>query len=124
MCMDEIGRDDEGEYYDDEETDEYCGPWSDLHIGGMTATVLISIAAVMLFAAFFLQGRPDMIEKSNYIAMGAGGMIIFALIFWSFMLPDAADNLDWGRGPWFASLSAVLSIAAGFIGYKINRASV
>ena len=32
------------------------------------------------------------------------------------MLPDAADNLDWGRGPWFALLAAGLSIAAGFIG--------
>ncbi len=117
MCMDEFGSDDDGEYYDEEEIDEYCGPWSDLHIGGMTATVLILIAAVMLFAAFFLQGRPDMIDKSNYIAMGAGGLIILALIFWNFMLPEGADNLDWGRGPWFASLSAVLSIAAGFIGY-------
>ena len=110
MCTEDIGT-------DDEEIDEYCGPWSDLHVGGMTASVLIIIAAVMLFAAFFMQGRPDTLEKSNYIAMGAGGLIIFALIFWHFMLPDAADNLDWGRGPWFAILSAGLSIAAGFSGY-------
>ena len=71
----------------------------------------------LLFAAFFMQGRPDTLETSNYIAMGAGGLIIFALIFWHFMLPDAADNLDWGIGPWFAILSAGLSIAAGFTGY-------
>ena len=115
MCMEEIGNDD-GEYYD-EEIDEYCGPWSDLHVGGMTASVLIIIAAVMLFAAFVMQGRPDTIETSNYIAMGAGGMIIFALTFWHFMLPSAADNLDWGSGPWFAILSAGLSIASGFGGY-------
>jgi len=118
MCMDEIENDDDGEYYDEEEIDEYCGPWSDLHIGGMTASVLIIISAVVLFAAFFMQGRPDTREKSNYLAMGAGGLIIFALIFWNFMLPDAADNLDWGRGLWFALLSAGLSFAAGFIGYK------
>ena len=54
---------DDGEYYD-EEIDEYCGPWSDLHVGGMTASVLIIIAAVMLFAAFFMQGRPDTIETT------------------------------------------------------------
>ena len=107
----------EVKYYD-EEIDEYCGPWSDLYVGGMTASVLIIIAAVMLFAAFFMQGRPDNLETSNYIAMGAGGLMIFALIFWHFMLPDAADNLDWVRGPWFAILSAGLSIAAGFIGYS------
>ena len=115
MCMEEIGNDDV-EYYG-EEIDEYCGPWSDLHVGGMTASVLIIIAAVMLFAAFFMQGRPDTIEPANYIAMGAGGLIIFALTFWHFMLPEAADNLDWGRGPWFAILSAGLSIASGFSGY-------
>ena len=89
----------------------------------MAATVLIIIAAVMLFAAFFMQGKPDTIEKSNLIAMGAGGLIILALIFWSFMLPDAADNLDWDRGPWFAVLAAGLSIAAGFIGYNQLKAS-
>ena len=102
---------------DDEEIDEYCGPWSDLHVGGMTASVLIIIAAAMLFAAFVMQGRPNTIETSNYIAMGGGAVIIFALTFWHFMLPDAADNLDWGSGPWLAILSAGLSIAAGFIGY-------
>ena len=116
MCSDEVGG-------DEEEIDEYCGPWSDLYIGGMAATVLIIIAAVMLFAAFFMQGKPDTIEKSNLIAMGAGGLIILALIFWSFMLPDAADNLDWDRGPWFAVLAAGLSIAAGFIGYNQLKAS-
>ena len=116
MCSDEVGG-------DEEELDEYCGPWSDLYIGGMAATVLIIIAAVMLFAAFFMQGKPDTIEKSNLIAMGAGGLIILALIFWSFMLPDAADNLDWGRGPWFAVLAAGLSIAAGFSGYNQLKAS-
>ena len=116
MCTEEIGN-------DDEEIDEYCGPWSDLHVGGMTASVLIIIAAVMLFAAFFMQGRPDTIETSNYIAMGAGGLIVFALTFWHFMLPEAADNLDWGRGPWFALLAAGLSIAAGFIGYKESKES-
>ena len=116
MCTEEIGN-------DKEEIDEYCGPWSDLHIGGMTASVLIIIAAVMLFAAFFMQGRPDTIETSNYIAMGAGGLIIFALIFWHFMLPDAADNLDWGSGPWFAILSAGLSIASGFSGYIRTKES-
>ena len=116
MCSDEVGG-------DEEEIDEYCGTWSDLYIGGMAATVLIIIAAVMLFAAFFMQGKPDTIEKSNLIAMGAGGLIILALIFWSFMLPDAADNLDWGRGPWFAVLAAGLSIAAGFIGYNQLKAS-
>ena len=42
-----------------------------------------------------MQGRPDTIETANYIAMGAGGLIIFALTFWHFMLPEAADNLDW-----------------------------
>tara|TARA_B100000003_G_scaffold132592_1_gene118926 strand:- start:675 stop:1421 length:747 start_codon:yes stop_codon:yes gene_type:complete len=117
MCMEEI----EEEMLYDEEIDEYCGPWSDLHVGGMTASVLIIIAAVMLFAAFFMQGRPDTIETANYIAMGAGSLIIFALTFWHFMLPEAADNLDWGRGPWFAILSAGLSIAAGFIGYKRSK---
>ena len=116
MCSDEVGG-------DEEEIDEYCGTWSDLYIGGMAATVLIIIAAVMLFAAFFMQGKPDTIEKSNLIAMGAGGLIILALIFWSFMLPDAADNLDWDRGPWFAVLAAGLSIAAGFIGYNQLKAS-
>ena len=119
MCMEEIGNDDGGYY--DEEIDEYCGPWSDLHVGGMTASVLIIIAAVMLFAAFFMQGRPDTIETANYITMGAGGLIIFALTFWHFMLPEAADNLDWGRGPWFAILSAGLSIASGFSGYMRSK---
>ena len=116
MCTEEVGN-------DNEEIDEYCGPWSDLHVGGMTASVLIIIAAVMLFAAFFMQGRPDTIGTSNYIAMGAGGLIIFALIFWHFMLPDAADNLDWGSGPWFAILSAGLSIASGFSGYIRTKES-
>ena len=117
MCIDQI--EDDGDYpHDEEAIDEYCGPWSDLHIGGMTATVLISVAAVMLFAAFFMQGRPDALEKSNFVAMGAGGLIIISLIFWNFMLPDGAENLDWGRGLWFAILSAGLSITAGFIGYK------
>tara|TARA_B100001564_G_scaffold340817_1_gene334819 strand:- start:140 stop:916 length:777 start_codon:yes stop_codon:yes gene_type:complete len=124
MCMDDIEGDDEGESYDEEEIDEYCGIWSDLYIGGITTTVLIILAAVMLFAAFFMQGRPDTIEKSNFIAMGAGGLIILSLIFWSFMLPDEADNLDWGRGPWFALLAAGLSIAAGFIGNKRLKDSV
>ena len=110
MCTEDSG-------FDDEEIDEYCGPWSDLHVGGMTASVLIIIAAAMLFAAFVMQGRPNTIETSNYIAMGGGAVIIFALTFWHFMLPDAADNLDWGSGPWLAILSAGLSIAAGFIGY-------
>ena len=116
MCTEDIGN-------GDREIEEYCGPWSDLHVGGMTASVLIIISAVMLFAAFFMQGRPDTIETSNYIAMGAGGLIVFALTFWHFMLPDAADNLDWGRGPWFALLAAGLSIASGFIGYKQSKES-
>lgn len=121
MCIDEI-EDDDGEYYD-EEIDEYCGPWSDLYNAGTTTTILMTITTILLFAAFVLQGRPDSKRKSYLISISAGILIVLSLFIWDLMLPDAADNLDWGRGPWFALLAAGLSIAAGFIGYKQSKES-
>jgi len=121
MCIDAF-EDDDGEYYD-EEIDEYCGPWSDLYNAGTTTTILMTITTILLFAAFVLQGRPDSKRKSYLISISAGILIVLSLFIWDLMLPDAADNLDWGRGPWFALLAAGLSIAAGFIGYKQSKES-
>ncbi len=83
----------------------------------------MSITTILLFAAFVLQGRPDSKRKSYLISISAGILIVLSLFIWDLMLPDAADNLDWGRGPWFALLAAGLSIAAGFIGYKQSKES-
>ena len=109
LCMDEA---------DEDEIDEYCGPWSDLYYGGMTATVLFVIATALLFAAIVLQGKPESMDRSNKISIGAGVLIIVSIFVWHFMLPDIADELDWARAPWLAVLSAALAIAAGFIGNK------
>ena len=109
LCMEEA---------DEDEIDEYCGPWSDLYYGGMTATVLFVIATILLFAAIVLQGKPESMKRSNKISIVAGILIIVSIFVWHLMLPDAADNLDWARAPWLAVLSAALAIAAGFIGNK------
>jgi len=98
--------------------DENCGPWLELYYAGMTATVLLVIATILLFAAIVLQGKPESMKRSNKISIGAGILIIVSIFVWHLMLPDAADNLDWARAPWLAVLSAALAIAAGFIGNK------
>lgn len=109
LCMDEA---------DEDELDEYCGPWLDLYYAGMTATVLLVIATILLFAAIVLQGKPESMTRSNKISIGAGILIIVSIFVWHLMLPDIADELDWARPPWLAVLSAALAIAAGFIGNK------
>ena len=98
--------------------DENCGPWLELYYAGMTATVLLVIATILLFAAIVLQGKPESMKRSNKISIVAGILIIVTIFVWHLMLPDAADNLDWARAPWLAVLSAALAIAAGFIGNK------
>ena len=98
--------------------DENCGPWLELYYAGMTATVLLVIATILLFAAIVLQGKPESMKRSNKISIVAGILIIVSIFVWHLMLPDAADNLDWARAPWLAVLSAALAIAAGFIGNK------
>ena len=98
--------------------DENCGPWLELYYAGMTATVLLVIATILLFAAIVLQGKPKSMKRSNKISIVAGILIIVSIFVWHLMLPDAADNLDWARAPWLAVLSAALAIAAGFIGNK------
>ena len=98
--------------------DENCGPWLELYYAGMTATVLLVIATILLFAAIVLQGKPKSMKRSNKISIVAGILIIVSIFVWHLILPDAADNLDWARAPWLAVLSAALAIAAGFIGNK------
>ena len=109
LCVDEA---------DEDEIDEYCGDWSDLYYGGMTATVLLVIATILLFGAIVLQGKPESMKRSNIISISAGILIIVSIFVWHLMLPDVADELDWGIAPWLAVLSAALAIAAGLTGNK------
>ena len=124
LCYDEVTEEERGDEVDENEVEEMCGPWNELHKAGKTAKTLIFASMFIVLSGMLVGLSPisKQIRIIPYSVITAGGGTMLVAIFnWKRMLPEFTDNLDNGSGQAVAILSGILFLIAGVIGIIQSR---
>ncbi len=112
LCYDEVIEEEGEDEVDENEVEEMCGPWNDLHKAGKTAKTLIFASMFIVLSGMLVGLSPisNQIRIIPYSVITAGGGTMLVAIFnWKRMLPEFTDNLDNGSGQAVAILSGFFS---------------
>ena len=124
LCYDEFTEEEGEDEVDENEVEEMCGPWNELHKAGKTAKTLIFASMFIVLSGMLVGLSPisNQIRIIPYSVITAGGGTMLVAIFnWKRMLPEFTDNLDNGSGQAVAILSGILFLIAGIIGIIQSR---
>ena len=124
LCYDEVTEEEGEDEVDENEVEEMCGPWNELHKAGKTAKTLI-FASMFIVLSGMLVGLSPISNQNRIIPYSiitaGGGTMLVAIFNWKRMLPEFTDNLDNGSGQAVAILSGILFLIAGVIGIIQSR---
>ena len=124
LCYDGVTEEEGEDEVDENEVEEMCGPWNELHKAGKTAKTLIFASMFIVLSGMLVGLSPisNQIRIIPYSVITAGGGTMLVAIFnWKRMLPEFTDNLDNGSGQAVAILSGILFLFAGIIGIIQSR---
>ena len=124
LCYDGVTEEEGEDEVDENEVEEMCGPWNELHKAGKTAKTLIFASMFIVLSGMLVGLSPisNQIRIIPYSVITAGGGTMLVAIFnWKRMLPEFTDNLDNGSGQAVAILSGILFLIAGVIGIIQSR---